>query len=458
VEKSNHILVVDDKREDGEAVIRSLWKDHHSALFYNFDIETPLVPEEVKDKHCGIRVVFQDILLFPGRGTPGNLDYGAAQGVLESLLSEDNGPWLMVAWSTWADDPDVGDKYAKELFDFLHERLSEGKKPYSYVVIDKRPFTTDGNHGAVKHDDDLTDKEKTDILESIRTELSKAPALSILTAWESDIKKCGSGIVNNLWGLVDSAVGQTLDEREARLLELLFKLGKSQDGRLKPSDDIASPVYELLAELLSDLQTTLPNRSIKHTFTGGDPGIDPSLINSMLHWDSSVSQKQVPGIILLYPDEIDGVEMINFGSDKKKCGFIFSQFIPEANQDAAKKDTDFSNHISMVILDITPPCDHAQRKAGWRRYIVGLKVNDECQKHFFNDNKLANDALRSTPLFSSTNEKFLLIFNSRLICSIPDQTKKFKNIPAIGRLKEQLLKDIVNWNGSMSTRPGIVRI
>lgn len=458
MEKNNHILVVDDRREDGEAIIRRLWKDQLSALFHHFDNGNPLAPEDIEDKHSGIRVVFQDIHLTIGKGTPSNQDYAAAWGVLESLLSEDNGPWLMVAWSTWADDADDDDKYARELFEYLQERLSDGKKPYSYLVLDKQPYTTDGVHGIVKQEDELSELEKAGLLESVRIELSKVPALSTLSAWESDIKKCASSIVNNLWGLVGPAEGQSLEDRESRLFQLLFKIGKCQDGRLMPADDIASPVYELLGTLLSDRLTTLPNRSIKHAFTGDDPNIDPSLINSMLHWDGGASQKQAPGVILSYPDDVQGVDMISFASDKKKCGFILDQFVPKSNQEAIKKDIEFFKNVSMVMLDITPPCDHANRKAGWRRYIVGLRINGIYQGCFYDKNRLANNALSSTPLFSSANEQFLLIFNSRLICSIPDQVRKFTNISIIGRVKEQLLRDIVNWSGSMATRSGIVSI
>lgn len=458
MEKNNHILVVDDRREDGEAIIRRLWKDQLSALFHHFDNGNPLAPEDIDDKHSGIRVVFQDIHLTIGKGTPSHQDYAAAWGVLESLLSKDNGPWLMVAWSTWAEDPDNGDRYARELFEYLQKRLSDGKKPYSYVVLDKQPYTNDGDHGIVKQEDELSEPEKLGLLESVRTELSKVPALSILSVWESDIKKCASSIVNNLWGLVGPEEGQTLEDREARLLQLLYKLGKSQDGRLGVSDDISTPLYELLATLLSDRLTVLPIRQIKHAFTKEDPSIDACLINTMLHWEGSVSQQQMPGVVLSYPDDIVDVDMIKFSSDKRKRGFILDQFLSKSNQEHVRGDVEFFKNISLVILDITPPCDHANRKAGWRRYIVGLKVDYRYQGCLYDENRLANDALRSTPVFYCNDERFFMIFNSRLLCSIPDQVKRFNNISMIGRVKEQLLRDVVNWNGSMATRPGIVSV
>lgn len=139
---NNYVLVIDDRPEDGEAIVRRLWKEQIPALFHNFD--QSLDYGDFGKPHSGIRIIFQDILLVPGKGTPNHQDYGAALTILESLIAETNGPWLMIAWSTWADDNDEGDKYAKELFEYLQKRLSDGKKPYGFTVLDKTPYTIDG--------------------------------------------------------------------------------------------------------------------------------------------------------------------------------------------------------------------------------------------------------------------------------------------------------------------------
>lgn len=450
---SNRVLVIDDRSEDGEAVVRRLWQDQIANCFIKYDEHTI---EGINNTFHGIRVIFQDIKLIPGSGIPNHADYGAAAQLIESLLKDNNGPWLMVAWSTWAEDPDSGDKYAQELFDYLLERLPNGKKPHSYIILDKKPYTVDGNHDVVKSEggeNALTEEEKLTFLDEVKESYEKSLSINSISRWERDVGSCASTVVNELWNMTEGLT----DSRENELTGLLFKLAKAQDGRIE--GDLSLPLYEILASLLSDRLSCIETIKIeleKFNYSG-----EASAVNTMLHWSNSVEMKNVssPGAVFLYPDTIKDIDVISFDTDAKKKGFILEQYVPEDKQKIIKGEEEFLTRYQLVMLDITPPCDHDLRKAYWRRYIIGIKVLKENALNLYKDDgKLSHDALYITPEFKLDDESFVLLFNSRLIHSFVDKDRMYKRFTCLGRLREQILHDIVNWYGRMATRPGVVTV
>lgn len=468
------VVVIDDKTEDGEAVIRSLWKLQVPSFFlhYQDDIISNLEPRK---KFEGIRYIFQDIALISS-SFPDKRDYTAAAEGIDSILDDENGPWLLVAWSTWGNDPDKGDQYAKELFDYLSDRLPEGKRPYQFVVIDKRPYATDGEHGAV--DTNLSRDKKDQLLYDVQNSISSIPSLEALGDWESNIRSSASKVLHDLCNMTDMS---DADSIEKGLGGVLFQLAQAQEGaRLNKSDDLSYPLYQMLSNMLYDKVSHIESDEVK-VLEDVKECVESGVINQMLHWERySDKLKLSPGCVYKWPeDDIVDLGSIRVSKDKQKP-FIIDTFISnETNRrDAAFNDESFLENVTPVLIDITPACDHANDKAFWRRFLVGIIVSNEAKDHFYSKKKkaLTCDYLKDAPKFQDKGEAWYLILNSKLVVSLRDKgdyvstqhsdedaiTAEFppdvRKLTPVGRIREQLLQEFIAWYGRMATRPGIVSL
>lgn len=500
----NRVLIVDDKTGDGEAIVRSLWKLQIPSFFFHHDPQNLEELDEAK-KLEGIRLVFQDIALVSSH-TPGHSDYAAAATAIKKILSDDNGPWLMVAWSTWADEPDKGDQYAKGLFDYLCKSLPKGQRPYHFIVIDKNHYTVE-THGEV---DELDGEKKRALLEAVANAIEPTKSLQALNQWEADVRNSASYVYSTLWNMTQ---GNNATERDLSLAGLLFQLAKAQEGKiLNTSSDISDALYEILSNILYDRVSHMRAREI----VVGDKlaeNVQKEVINTMLHWEKD-SSRRAPGAVYLWPGE----KLIDLGDTQIKAKdlkeFIISAFVEnnEKRRNAADKDRRLLDNVFFVIMDITPACDHANGKAIWRRFISGVFVSEYAESHFCKKGKLAGEFLKATDQFFVDTNKFRealfdqtltnlkslsfmgnskgkallqatkqfsigvkgrFIFNSKLVFSlnewIPEtvleeatqaDSKKLslEALTSVGRLREQCLRDIIFWYGAMATRPGIVSV
>ncbi|ARD20698.1 hypothetical protein [Shewanella japonica] len=464
----SRVLIVDDKREDGEAIVRRLWELQIPCFFLKYSEEN-LFGLDSQKAYTGIRAIFQDIALIT-TSMPDNKDYAAAQLSIDTLLDNENGPWLLIAWSTWAEDPEKGTQYAEELFRYLKERLPEGKKPYDFVVLDKTPFCANGPHSELKTEDNLTSLDKGDLLNKINEQLSTHSNLALLNQWEQHIHQAASKTVHDLWNAVEN---DETGEKNQQLGGILLALAKAEGGTVVEHTDVAGPLYQLLSKLLFDQASQLvPSKMAIENPIGQNP--PKERLNGMLHWDNVCSPK-APGGVFKWPanGSVDlGVLAIAEDNTKE---FIKDAFVKDDinKQKGFEGARDILDNVELVLMDITPSCDHAQKKAFWRRYLVGIRVVEEHQTHFYAKQKLPTDNLKDTPVFEVDGKKFRFIFNSKLVVSLVEKNEYYssrgegvqgeisytpdsdKLIP-IGRIRDELLKDIQAWYGRMATRPGIV--
>lgn len=468
------VVVIDDKIEDGEAVIRSLWKLQVPSFFlhYHDNIISDLEPRK---KFEGIRYIFQDIALVSS-SFPDKRDYAAAAEGINSILGDENGPWLLVAWSTWGSDPDKGDQYAKELFEYLSERLPEGKRPYQFVVIDKRPYATDGEHGAV--DTNLSEDKKEQLLHNVQESISSIPSLEALGNWESNIRSSASKVLHDLCSMIDMS---NADSIEKGLGGVLFQLAQAQEGtRLNKSDDLSYPLYQILSNMLYDKVSHIESDEVR-VLEDVKESVESGVINYMLHWERSSDKPRLsPGCVYKWPeDDVVDLGSIRVSKDKLKA-FIIDTFISNEphKRTAAFEDENFLEKVTPVLIDITPACDHANDKAFWRRFLVGIIVSDEAKNHFYSKKKnaLTCDYLKDAPKFQDESGAWYLILNSKLVVSLRDKgdyvstqhsdqsaitaesLPDVKKLAPVGRIREQLLQEFISWYGRMATRPGIVSL
>ncbi|MEB2653278.1 hypothetical protein SOP89_18055 [Pseudomonas siliginis] len=461
-----HALVVDDKYHDGMLICNILLSQLIPCYFFQYDEKKLTEYNETNPtKLNGIRVVFQDLAL-TSPGEPGKSDYDAAVTTIESVVSENNGPWLLVTWSTWAGaDSKLGERKAEEMFNHLRDNLPATQRPYAFISLDTKPqFTTHRNHSDVKPFTDIEPPLINELTLHINEKTSQNPATKALLCWEFEAVRAISETISEITSFIQP--GNLFD---SDLGSILREMALADIGQNIAPDNIKKGIKEVLSSILRD--------KIGATIEGLESfnSIDKERHNRLDNWkaktnriihfeESKISPPLPPGSIINLSDD-RGILPIGETNDIDFWKFLRTNFMQLLKAEKAQKDQ-IAAACTLIALDITPPCDHAQNKSPWSKYILGIKVPkthvqycDSTNKEI-RGNKLLGEYLIKLPeMMSSQHEHYHFIFNSRLTFSLDSSqaNERFKE-KVLGRLREQILSDINSWLIRQTTRPGIVEL
>lgn len=465
-------LVIDDKFNDGMLICSRLLDRLVPHYFFQYEPQKLAKFLENPIKLNGIRLVFQDLQLI-SPGAPQKSDYDAAADTLDALMDDTNGPWLLVTWSTWAgEDNDLGNEKAEELFNHLLSELPAGKKPFSYVVIDTKPTYTSGDHhSAVNELSEISDIDKEALSKHIDEKLTGFSATKILLDWESEVSRAVSETISGITNVIESG-----DRYDSDLGSILKHLATAEIGKNTTPDNFGKGIKEILSSILRD--------KIRVTAEGlqNFDDVDNSRLsnwkqktNKFIHLEDSPKIRPFPpGSVFSMAGNYDAIPEPSDNEDEIGK-FIRSNFLDFLKCENGLKKT-VSGACSLIALDITPPCDHANNKALWNKYLLGIKIPSDSQKfscmiersknekgdrveHRI-ENKLCGDYLIKTPSMIGEDEnEFSYLFNSKLTFSLTSNMaeQRFES-SNIGRLREQILSDITSWLIRQTTRPGIVEL
>jgi hypothetical protein len=167
-----------------------------------------------------------------------------------------------------------------------------------------------------------------------------------------------------------------------------------------------------------------------------------------------------PGDVYPYPEHSTRSKrpLPNVEHDK----FLIENFV-EADFAKGKADADEQKYNlvkdwRLVLVEVTPPCDHAQAKQVWHRYVVGAEMSEESSNTRSAISSKAHYLMKLPAVRLTSEEKpQVLILNSRLVVSIPPKeaakVKKRKY-----RLRGQLLGDVIGWLSRQQSRIGYVLV
>lgn len=448
------ILVVDDRKDHGECIARTLWDKHIPVLFINYDEARLVEIEEAGNiaKHHGVRAILLDINL-SGSGSANHTDYARAEKVLNTFLDKNNGPWTLITWSTF------GGNHPQELYQYLCERLPISIRPISFAVLDKTPYV-DGENAIP---DDLPVDQREHLASELTDLINGLESLKILGQWERSVYACASEVICNLTTPVLVGGGDEILLNN-RLMKIILEIAKAEAGKSIDTHNISDPLYHVLGQILNDrILHSAPSPISFQQLPADTDLLDGSWkysLNTMLHLELSakVQGKSQPGSIFIYPSEEFPQSIPSLNNEDKsafiKDNFICNKFDTSAGEQE-NKNTILESY-NLVLIDITPPCDHAQNKAVWKTFMVGLKVPDANKQWLSQGGKLKGGNIFSLPDFKDVDGSFSYYFNSKLVSAVIDnETELGKLGVSTGRLREQMLREIMNWLGAQITRPGI---
>ncbi|MVF04936.1 hypothetical protein [Serratia marcescens] len=478
-------LIIDDKIEDGSLICDYLRREFLPYQFYHYDEEKHDVVIDEKDKLSGIRIIFQDLALISSTH-PSKSDYDAAADTIESLLSERNGPWLLITWSTWSMPESKDDTYPKQLFDHLHEELPESLRPFAYIALDKSFFTTDNRHGPAKPLQELSEEQEKKLSGYIKDGLSNSKSLHFLTDWEKNAK---AAIYSTASELSQLAMQQKAEPDNA-LGKIIYELAIAHAGKNVEKDDyLQHSLSEVLSDIIRDkIEYNKVSSSQKISFDRLSD-LDKKTLEAVPFWKSKINkaihidthsfenENSTPGSVFIIEKDGAGITFIpgEITDTSKLNKFKRKHFLNFMSDERNEKDK-ICGEAKIICVDMTPPCDHANKKAEWNKYMIGLLlptthekyccllsknketgINERDERRLLGDNlvKIPNVYL-TTP---SGHNEFRMIFNSRLTISLPsDKSVEILGNGKIGRIREQLLSDMRSWFIRQTTRPGIVEL
>lgn len=445
------ILIVDDNHEAGIKLADAIWQNGWPALFVHYT-EEKLISGEY-GLHKGVRAVFLDIELTAGGLSSGGSNlYSQAETALRRLLDEENGPYALITYSSF-------DKSAQGLYQHLMERLPDSIKPITFSQMDKEDLLGDSPSAAIK--------------DVVQKNISRHDAVRCVTEWEGNVKNSASTVVATLAKIAISAG----DDINSNLNYLLLQLARAEAGKwLNNGDDIAGPLYNILSPLLNDRLSYIKPSSYTQTAIAAPASVPSSWqnqINTWLHLDCMTASTSSPGSLFSYPIDRNDISLPyikNAGAAQSCIRGNFLTFHSELNDEDYKKRKEISKKCELFAMDITPPCDHSNKKITWRRFMMICKIpvkHINClwvltrneQGVINRQPEKTSDNLKISPPIHLDGEDWVLVFNANLQGGIAEPSdSNWTNIfgETKLRVREQLLRDIMGWMGRHITRSGIV--
>lgn len=443
------VLIVDDNEKEGFSIALALHNHGFSPWFVRYAQEN--FTNDTHGKHEGVWCFIMDIDLL-GSGlanSDGNTAFAAVEGAIDYLLDDNNGPYVLVTWSRH-------DDRAEELFQHLRERLPIKKRPFILLRLEKESF--------------LNSENSSELQTKLLQKLGEIPPLLVMMKWENAVRSSSCDITQMLFDA--AGVSEPEEIWRENLRHILHSLAQSHAGKTLCPENTQSSLYSVLGPLLEDrilasLNSDLPidlsqSASSAGSNTNGNWWRE---INSMLHLDSNPNPKDGTGLVYEFPGTESGLPSPLDGLGNR-ADFVRKYFLLEQNNGLRyeRGSGPAESDCVPIIVDVTPPCDHSQEKAGLRKFIGGIRVDltipqgreRECCL------KKRPDYLKMTPEFHKNEgsvKPFSLVINARLAISLSDDEAVLLRLGSPKfRVRSQLIGDIISWLSQYAARPGIVSL
>lgn len=433
--RTSSVLILDDKDEEALPIQKSLGSHGIGAVFVPGSLDA-LRPSEPM---TGIRVAVLDIHLGFLGGREGSLRHTA--GLVDSLIDQDNGPYVAVVWTTNPAD-----------FESFKEQLQENRcPPVLTVKLDKEDVI--GPYGA-------EDQAQT-ILNAIGDALAGAPPLEFSNLWEQVIRDAAN----------DTLISLQLDKppqpQGSRSMAFLVALLKSAADTSARQDDrgaqrallaALNPVHFDKVEAQAACRSEDLARAVGPIRAATDnelPQLEPTdlaQLNTALLFDH---QAQGFGAGHIY--RFDDVKALTIGPALPEANEILKSTVETSHLGRAE-------NLQVLFLEVSAACDHQQGHVTAARLIAGVafpastfKTGDSAARI----NRRSGDYLRDVvPIQTTAIDDFpgetVLVWNARYPAST--SVDGLSGLQPIGRLREPLLSDIRAWLAYQTGRPGHLRV
>ncbi|GAA1608985.1 MULTISPECIES: hypothetical protein [Leucobacter] len=389
-----------------------------------------------KELFAAARAIFIDLQLQDRSASSDfNRHFAEIQRILGKFIQPTNGPYILVLWT------DEAGRVA-ELQSYLETNLfasTPHTKPIAIVPLSKTDYI------------DIGTGEQTagDLVEDIRKHLSAQPAMNALVQWEAEVLSAATRVLSDITTLTTELDG------DAPLPTLLKRLAVEAVGHANAADDPRASVHAAFLPLLQDhLQNASEvNDEWSRAFesaTEPAPALSKaqvSMLNTKLH--------------ITQPDKVREISPVAWGAVcEPEANFDWNEF--GLDDETAYMEQILAKGVridlakykaSVAQIRIGAACDYAQKAVGPIPYALAalLPVKEGEKSHELNP--------KSTGWVSpelDLGKGIVQIFVDPRFVRVRG-AKTAASFNALGRIKEQLLLELVSVVSHHSSRPGIVR-
>ena len=361
----NRIIIVDDQNE-GLLTLAKKFSD--KGLTYKL-IEYSQLDDMNREKLTGVRLAFFDINLVSGQMVDLNQKifdyendsslstiYNTLSGAIESIISFDNGPFVLIFWS-------ANTCLVENFIKYINDRDIDIPKPLIIECINKE----DVNHIDVR----------------ISEILDQMP-IRLLYNFERKCEMAATNTINQIFGIIPKdgnlSWGNEDEIFRSNFKKVFSKIAISKLGKEHAQKHPDRAIYESLIPLVEyELINFLPDSSWKELLgdlnNGSSNGFDNSKLNSMYHLDlkTEVTLNQ-RGAVFRYDVMAEGGVNPNyyFKEVEQKSQELFDKFIRFNSNISDFQKRYFRGSSIFALIEISPACDYSQNKSRNLNYLLAL--------------------------------------------------------------------------------------
>lgn len=420
------VVIVDDCFHEVLPLINILNKDRIPVMYFTGN-KKELPPKKLQ----GVRVFFLDLRFSPSVD-PKTIVSNACN-ILKNILENDNGPYLLIIWSS------TGDEYKSDLEEALKDKPY---KPEFILCLSKADYfqTKDSNIFTLKpviknvlldrcvdNADEITEniiaeiiatedetiKEFiTESIEKLREELygglKNAGLLSLFIIWENTIRDSSHKVVNEVFSQIPESIPP-----DKKLPAMAYYLAKNRLDKQFEKVDEGDKLGAALMEL-NDLYAYFYSKDVTDISVDGFLPLNiqknTELVPSQAKFNSwkmifPTSKKDMPGNI--YKDEqgiFEFFDLIKYYGDSEK----YTEAIMSLKEDS---------RIKYVCVNINGECETAHNKYPVIRVIPGILIPCDVYEEYEKNNVLKALGKAKDYIFNEFDPieyedvEYLLIFN-----------------------------------------------
>jgi len=430
--ENGRVVVIDDEDKEAVPLLKVLSINNIPAVFF-----TGKKNEFPKNLLKGIRLVFLDLQLV--NILKEKIIKSAIRRTLGGVISEDNGPYILILWSVHEAD------YSSALQELFNNELAR-IRPVVTLTLDKSTYleTQDGG-------------EKTFVPNALRlienklkSELKKIGAFHFFYLWENLVHESSGDAVNRL-----SSFYPADNNWNKNISSLILELAKAHAGENLNKENVKEVVKNAYFAFNGTFEDALVNniRSCQHlkkvtldkNLVVVDQGARAN-VNSRLLLDAK------PGFCCPEPGNIYTNRLR--GILKVKVSDIFEG--GETKLNSFQDKPQLLKSVKHILAEVSPLCDyvHASRKLRANRVLPGVMWPAEFS------NKLIGRCeylYISQGIFQISDNQYKLVFDLRCLASLPLAVLKIKKKPLF-KIRQEFLADIQAHMAKHINRPGVTSL
>lgn len=423
-QSSNKIIIVDDQERGLLDLAKKFSEKNLTYKIINYD------PNDDIDREAltGVRIAFFDINLVSGQFIDLNQSsfdytsdsslrsaYNALASALQSIISNENGPYVLVFWS-------LNVKLIDDFIKYVDDRQLSISKPVKVLGLDKSD---------VSNIDEKID------------EILNSPSVKLLYGFEYMCEIAATKAIQEIYELIprstDKSWGQIDSMFEENFKNVFLKLAISSVGENNIEGNLDKAITTSLMPLFTSHMLNQRNNSWRSLLSteGAVPQLDENVrcsLNTVLHIDREPMHNERGAV---YEVEIDPTHYFDDYD-------LWIKNVVGLKKTPKNKDIPSIQNIvdqsKLIAVEISASCDYAQNNSRTLKYLLGVKtpivdksIVDALRKHNSFDPKM----------IFQIDDKFQVFFDLNYV-----YTKSMKSSENLGPLLFTFKKEFVDMIGN----------